>query len=632
MSILFGLCRKTGPFIERQELLRLAAATTRYSSEGTSVETRNHIGMGFQPFYTHERSHLDAKPIIDRHGNMLSFDGRLDNYQDLCQELNCADSDIGDSSIVLLSFLHWGEACFRRFIGDWALALWSEVERTLYLARDHAGVRSLYYQHSLDKLAWSTVLDTFVVPSDRPPVSDEYVAAYLGNVPLCSLTPYAGVYAVLPAHYLAVRDDRSTLKPHWNWMIKSAIRYDTDTEYEDHFLDLFKLSIKRRTGPGAPILAHLSGGMDSTAIVCMADYLRRKEGTASGNLLDTVSYLDDSEPNWDERPYVTLTESRRGKVGIHIEPAPRPESTKSANALDEAILAPGFDPESLSLERRFFRLTKDGQYRAILSGIGGDEVLGGIPTPLPELATYLLAGKFETLMRQSLVWCLANRLSMVELLGQSTTFLVDLYYRQSLSRRPDLAWLTPHLQQICREQSRKDPVRTTTFGLRPSTVNNGISWWSVMESITRSIQGRLWGHEYRYPYLDRDLVEYLFSLSPEVLLRPGRRRSLMRNALQGIVPLAIIERRRKASLIRTPILSLRSSCGQIETLFHSSLSAQHGFIDAEAFLREFHKVLTGADSRSLLDVRRTVLLEYWLRAVHDRTDHVFEDHNFMINT
>ena len=92
------------------------------------------------------------------------------------------------------------------------------------------------------------------------------------------------------------------VKRYWEFNPAKAIRYRNDAEYEEHFRVVFENSVRQRLRADTPILAELSGGMDSSSIVCMADEINRKteRGTAR---VDTISYYDDSEPNWNERPY-----------------------------------------------------------------------------------------------------------------------------------------------------------------------------------------------------------------------------------------------------------------------------------------------------------------------------------------
>jgi len=394
--------------VNEAELLHLAASTERYAPDGTFIRAQSRIGMGYQPYHTSVRARMDAQPAVDRRGDMLVLDGRLDNHEDLRRELGFIPANDADSELVLAAFLRWGKACFSRFIGDWAIALWSAKDQTLYLARDHAGTRSLYFQSSSADLLWSTYLEQFAAMGSAGAISEQYAACYLGSLPIGDLTPYPGVLAVPPAHYLVIHEDKIRIEPHWQWMAHDRIRYKSDEEYERHFFSLFQKAVDRRTGPGAPILAQLSGGMDSTSIVCMSDYIRRAENPGA-ELLDTLSFYDDAEPDWNERPYFSITEARRGKTGIHMEMSYSDRILEPADHSQGMYLFPGADSTSTERENRFQRCLGDKGYRVILSGIGGDEILGGVPPASPELANYLMAGEFRRLLKQTTAWCLASR-------------------------------------------------------------------------------------------------------------------------------------------------------------------------------------------------------------------------------
>src|SRR5260370_13213699 len=87
-------------------------------------------------------------------------------------------------------------------------------------------------------------------------------------------SPYRGIHAVLPGHFLAIQEDGCDVKQFWTPMVYDEIVYKSDGDYESHFLSLLEQAVARRDGPGAPRLAQLSGGMDSTSIVCLSDKLR----------------------------------------------------------------------------------------------------------------------------------------------------------------------------------------------------------------------------------------------------------------------------------------------------------------------------------------------------------------------
>jgi asparagine synthase (glutamine-hydrolysing) len=611
MSVIFGIRRALGQATRHQDVLLLAAATDRYAPDGTFVRSQGEIGMGFQPFHTTERSRLESQPAWDAHGSLLVLDGRLDSQEDLRRSLGNGGQDIADSALILSAFARWGENCFSRLIGDWALALWCGVNHTLYLARDHAGSRTLFFRQTNGRIEWSSYLETFFTQGMSKAVDHEYAGCFLGGLPIRNLTPYRGIRAVPPAHFLVVQEDTITSRAHWNSMAHETIRYHSDGEYEEHFFALFKTSVDRRTIPGASVVAELSGGMDSTAIVCMSDHARKSQGGSPSNLLDTVSYYDDTEPSWNETPYFSLVEARRGKVGAHIDASLMPPTFEPADSSRGVYLFPGADSTTICKEEH--RKNSIGEYRVILSGLGGDELLGGVPTPAPELADYLVSGHFKLLLKRATEWCMVARTPLPHMLYETVKFTADLYRRP----RPDPTklppWLTPQFRKLCLDLQQRVTGESSRLCLAPTAVSNGHTWWSILESLPHLVPGVLRRYEYRYPYLDRDLVGFLLRIPRDQLVRPGRRRSLMRRALKTIVPVEILERRRKAFLIRGPLTSIRTGKEKIGALFASPLSAEYGFIDPIKIRSLAELIAHGEETRLWKHLMKAIAFELWLR-------------------
>ena len=613
MSVIFGDCLPQGATVEGATLSRLAAATARYGDDGTALHTQGRIGMGFQAFHTHERSLIGTQPAVDAVGNILVFDGRLDNHE----ELAAGDGLIGvrpaDSILILNAFARWGEECFSRLVGDWALALWSARDRALYLARDHAGMRSLYYRNDNGGIRWSTYLETFFVGDSFPDLDPEYIACLLSGQEIGDLTPYKGIRAVPKAHYIVVREGRVKLSPYWRWIADTKIVYGSDGEYDEHFLRLFRQAVQRRIGPGAPVLAELSGGMDSCSIVCMADQIVK--GRIGGtNPLDTVSYFDDTEPDWNERPYFTAVESWRNKRGIHIDWSSRVPSYEPLVLPDRIYPYPGVDRTSLDFADQFEQTVGAGRYRVIVSGIGGDELLGGVPAPMPQLADHLREGKLFRLISVAAEWCMVSREPLIHTLLGTMAFTFNLYRRPVPDRSAVPPWLSTELRQLCLCPRAHREKLHTILARTPSAINNGRVWWALLETLPHLAPPLAGNYEYRYPYLDRDLVEFLHRVPREQLVRPGRRRFLMRRALKEIVPVEILERKRKAFVSHSPLTNLRNAQQRIEELFSHPLSADFGFIDRPRFLQAFRGELAG-DLKWIAPLTRAIGLELWLRSL-----------------
>ena len=135
-----------------------------------------------------------------------------------------------------------------------------------------------------------------------------------------------------------------------------------------------------------------------------------------------------------------------------------------------------------------------------------------------------------------------------------------------------------------------------------------------METLPHLFPQLLLRPEYRYPFLDKDLVNYLFSIPREQILRPGRRRSLMRRALANIVPHEVLERRRKAYQLRAPLYALQQAHDVVEKLFANSMLADAGLIDITALRQSLRRTAEG-DPAWWQAVLRTIALELWLRSI-----------------
>jgi asparagine synthase (glutamine-hydrolysing) len=490
MSIIFGVRQTPGTLVGTIDMHALASATERHAMSGTVIRVRENVGMALQPMWTSKRHDLEQQPLLDGFGNMLCFDGRIDNHDELREKLNLKWGD-SDSALVLASYRRWGEECFSRFVGEWALGLWSGTDQRLYLARDHAGTRTLYYEMANGSIRWSTYLETLIGDDlANRPLSPKYAAAYLGLRSIKELTPYSGILAVPPAHYLVFTENATSTQRHWDPEAPDSIRLGSDSEYEQRFRELFATAVARRTQPGDPVLAHLSGGMDSTSIVCMSDALRRSGTESSSELLDTVSFYNDSEPHWNERPYFSLVEAKRGKTGSHVAVSSDEITFEPVPQSVAAYLLPGADTGSFQKERRIAALTHSPRYRVILAGHGGDELLGGVPTPFPELADYLRTGCFRQFVQKATAWCLTERTSLLVMLSQTAAYTTALYRPAAETRANIPPWLRPELNELSSVPSAglRSSIRFTK--LAPSHIGNGRVWSRPLETLPTSSRVR----------------------------------------------------------------------------------------------------------------------------------------------
>jgi asparagine synthase (glutamine-hydrolysing) len=612
MSVQFGRWHFAGKPVDPEYLRRAGCLLEPHGPHGEGSYAIGSVGILFGAFHTTKESVREIQPHVTSTQRVLAWDGRLDNREELIAQLRDSVSiESTDALIVAAAFERWNIRCFAKLAGDWALSIWDAKDRALLLAKDPIGTRPLYYALDRQQITWSTTLDPLVLLSPKPLVLDpEYLAGWLSAFPATHLTPYAGIHSVPPSSFVLVRPAQCSTTRYWNFDPQNIIRYRTDAEYEEHWLDHFRSAVRRRLRSSVPVLAELSGGMDSSSIVCMADAIV-DQGLAGTSRLDTVSYYSESEPNWDERPYFTKVEQGRGRSGCHIHIA---SAGQSAFEFDRDRFAPTPNCRSHASrsQRQFAALLSSQGNRVLLSGIGGDEVMGGVPTPVPELADLLARGRCGSLARQLTAWALAKRRPWVHILAD----VAREFCPQALARLPEhlrpARWLDPDFVRKNGAALSGYRSRLKLFGALPSFQQSS----NTLDALSRQLGCTQLSSdppcEVRYPYLDRDLLEFMFAIPREQIVRPNERRSLMRRSLRHLVPEEILNRRRKAFIAQGPLVAISAALPEFTGMRHNLELSRLHLVDVEGLLGALRDAGRGLE-RSPALLMRAILLERWLR-------------------
>jgi len=564
MSVQFGRWNFEGQLLAPAYVEEVNVALAPYGSDRNQSYSKGGVQILYRAFHTTEESRSETQPHISPSGAVITWDGRLDNRADLVSELrNSMAINSTDVAIVAAAYEKWGANCLAKLIGDWALSIWNPVYRSLLLAKDTIGTRHLYYSLENEHLTWCTVLDPLVLFARKSfAICEEYMAGWLSGVfPAAHLTPYVGIHAVPPSSWVLLRPGKHgvnhIVSRYWDFDPGKTIRYGADAEYEEHFRTVFAQAVQRRLRSDRPVLADLSGGMDSSSIVCVADLVIAR-GQAECPRLDTISWFDDTydhiEPDTNELHWITKVEQKRGRTGYHIDFG----ELKSQGASQKAFTY-GFDSDRFAatpasnkrldeLLEQYATFVRSQGYRVTLCGIGGEEATGGgVPTPRMELQNLLVRARFVTLLRQLDAWAAKMKKPRLPLLWDAIRgFIAEtmLDVSKDILKTP---WFHPGFVRRNRRALCGYPFRVKLLGPLPSfqhhigelnDVRRFMATWFGLHSERPC--------EMRCPYLDRDLLEYIYAIPTEQLVGVGRRRYLMKRSLVGIVPDELLRRKRKA--------------------------------------------------------------------------------------
>jgi len=617
MSVQFGRWNFEGQPAAPDYIEKVSVTLAPYGPDSNESYSKGGVEILYRAFHTTKESHRESQPHISLSGAVITWDGRLDNRAELISDLrDAATSNTTDVAIVSAAYEKWRTNFLARLIGDWALSIWNPNNRSLILAKDPIGTRHLYYLIDKDHIAWSTVLDPLVLFGGKTfSLSEEYIAGWLSLFPATHLTPCVGVHSVPPSSSVLLKPGKHVVSKYWDFDPDKKIRYRTEAEYEEHFRSVFAEAVRRSLRSDSPILAELSGGRDSSSIVCMADSVLARGGAALTPHLDTISYYDDSEPNWNERPYFTKVELKRGRTGWHIDvgrqdperksqPEPPAESSK-----DRFLLTPGNDGRASPQFRMC--LVSQGD-RVVLSGVGGDEVMGGVPTPTPELQDLLARAQFRALAHQLKLWSLEKRKPWFHLFFEAARgFFPPALVGVQKTKHP-AQWLQHKFVKHHCVALTGYTSRVKLFGPLPTFQDNVDTLDALRRQLACNVLPFEPPFEKRYPYLDRGLLEFIFAIPREQLVRPTQRRSLMRRALVGIVPDEILNRKKKAFVVRAPLLTISREWAHFVEMSQNMVSSSLEIVDPKRLSDVLQKARNGEEV-PMITLMRTIFVEGWLR-------------------
>lgn len=628
MSAIGGILMFDGAPVDREALASLGARLDRLGPDGGREVIAGSVGMTYRAFHTNAESRRERQPYCSGHQAVLCFDGRLDNRDELVKQLSDdLRGDDTDAAIVMAAFLKWRVDGIAKLVGDFALAMWDRREHAVWLARDCVGTRRLYYHAGTDRLIWSTdpgaVLDLSRI-STR--VDDEYVADYLTIGPEAGRTPYVGLQAVKPAYAVRVDERRSVSEQRfWAIDLQKEIRYQSEDEYAEHFRELFRDAVRTRLRSDRPVFAELSGGLDSSSIVCMSDDILRKSD-ASAPALETVSYVFRNSPDSDESEWIDHVEKHRGVRGHRFDevecPFLRPIEDATGIVLPSVLLMSAAFPLAVRA-----RMRSRGA-RVLLSGEGGDHMLLSVPNPMPELISAITHGRLIALHRALREWSPVVQRPYVTLLWQQAVVpllplcLAGRLLQRTRSDIPD--WLHPDFVRRHRLRERwmrgVDRAEASARGMRCGATFFGLA----VRQRDIDARAELGGWDITYPYLHRPLVEYVLAVPIEHRLGAHETRMLMRRGLAHILPEATLQRQCKGSPSGLIARSMARERARLYEWFERSRVVERGYVSEAGFRSALQRRIEGGEKFSGT-LTRVIALELWLQSIEKRQRTAFPD-------
>jgi asparagine synthase (glutamine-hydrolysing) len=462
----------------------------------------------------------------------LTYNGEIYNFRELRRELERqghAFRTQSDTEVLLHAYIEWGEDCVHHLNGIFAFGLWDEQKQQLLLARDHLGVKPLFYAQRGSAILFGSELKALLA---HPAVKTEIDATGLAEIFGFRRAPGSGIFRdvheLRPGHIATFTRERTRVTRYW--MLRSVPHTDDVETTAEKIRALLEDTVHRQLIADMPVVAMLSGGLDSSALAS----LTAREFKREGKILDTysVDFVDSAQnfhgnalrPSLDA-PYVKQVAEYIGS-NQHTIVVNTPE-------LRENMLVPmrSYDlPASGEMDTSLYLLCKAMKEHATvaISGESADEVFGGYPWFRDEAAVN--ASTFPWLsMMESLGGRMAVPWLSPEMEQRANPYVyMNRLYREGLAEVPRLE-----------EEDPKNARMREVFYL-------SLIHFLPMLLDRKDRMSMATGFEVRVPFCDYRLVEYVWNIPWEMKTVGDIEKGILRKAMTGALPEDVRMRRKSA--------------------------------------------------------------------------------------
>jgi asparagine synthase (glutamine-hydrolysing) len=560
MSGITGIYCLDGRHVSRPEVERMGETLTHRGPDGADAWSDGPAGLGCRMLWTTPESLHEKLPLVGGGGDLvITADARIDNRDELIAALGLRQpaSEISDSELILRAYERWGEECPTKLIGDFVFAIWDKRRRVMFCARDHLGVKPFFYHASRSLFAFASEIKAlFALPGVPRRLNETRMAEFVAMIgDDKAITFYEDILRLPPAHCLAVSEGKTRLWQYWSLDRTRELKMRSDAEYAEAYRAVFTEAVRCRLRSAHPVGALLSGGLDTSSIVCVSRELLEGHGSQP---LPTLSAVWEGVPEADERLYINAV-VEKGGVSAGFVAAEQLNPLADIDAVleqqDEMFYGP-----NIFLGWELHRKASAGGLRVLMNGLHGDYAVSHGISYLSELTR---RGHWISAARE------ARALSR-RVYGSKVSARQILWHRGVLPNIPmafaqrwpfhgNRAQLPPTFSLVNPDLARRTGLQERYRALVAEHGGQGRTareeQWRDLTSDTipyfLEMADRVasaFSIEPRYPFCDRRLVEFCMALPGDQRLSGGWSRVIARRAMGGTLPEEVRWREGKADI------------------------------------------------------------------------------------
>lgn len=619
-----GFCALLGPpgsTPPPERLERMLAAAAARGPDGRRTVFHGEFALGHLAFHTTPEAVRETQPLWSRdRQHCLAADARIDNRAELIHTLSVdgdlAERDPTDVELILAAYRRWGTECPRHLVGDFGFVVWDVPARRLFGARDGIGLRPFHYAREGATFIAASSVASVLAALERPATeNEELLRDLLANEyrRWREETCYTEVRRLPPGHWMTVEAGRLRMEEYWRPGMTLLPRCADEREYVDGFREVLTEAVRARTRSISPVGLLVSGGLDSSSIACI---LARDQAAGSiGVPLRFYSSVFDSTPAANEREYLEAVAAQCPDVPLERVPADQFWALREFGTdRGYPLVEPEIDVNRGLLLEPARQARADG-CRVLMGGNGGDQVLGGHPYYRPDI---LRDVPFRAWPRELPHFRRCSR--------RGTAWILAYAFLRPLVPAPLARWVAERRAHTAPEYMpaplaplRPGPPRSRPQG--PGGRTSFVSRHQLTSGLYAAYSASLDHYaeyldlEWRYPYLDRRVVDYTLGLPPRVRFRDGCLKRVLREAMHGLLPEVVRQRTGFAHFSELIDRGLRErERVRIQQLIHASRVAARGWLPPDSLNRGWSNYWNEHPGAWYHSLTGFLCVETWLRS------------------
>lgn len=488
----------------------------------------------------------------------VAFNGAIYNYLELRRELISRGHHIhtySDTEVILHAYSEWGEACVHKFNGMFAFAIWDRRNKKLFCARDRLGIKPFYYWCDGTRLVFASEIKAILASGIKAESNSDGLQDYLTfQFCLGDKTLFKDIKKLEPGYAFSatLEQGKVALNVYQYWDVEYNIDEEHSEEwFVDHLSSLLEDSVRLRLRSDVPLGGHLSGGLDSSSIACMASSM------LEGIPFKTFTGAFREGQQFDETRYAKMVSEAAGTEYHEVYPSGEEFMQilpKLMYHMDEPLAGPGLVPQY------YVSKLASEHVKVVLGGQGGDEIFVGYARYMVAYLEKCLSGAInQTQNQQKYAVSLDSIVPNLPVLQSYTPMLQNLWkdglfgaqderYFRLIDRTEGTKGLFNPIgdgsyspfasfQKVFNREGLHSMInRMTYFDLKASLP----ALLHVEERTSMSVS-----LESRVPLLDYRIIELLATIPPNIKFSNGRMKHLFKQSVKSFVPEPIYNRKDK---------------------------------------------------------------------------------------